>query len=63
MTVVYHSIIVPCCQGYSDPLEDNDINEFLAVFEIPPDYSSEFGEFAGIIMINRGPETPASFTS
>ena len=43
------------CQDYSDPLEDDDIDEFLpAVEEIPPDYSAEFGEFAEIIMTNKG---------
>ena len=42
-------------QDYSDPLEDDDIDEFLpAVEEIPPDYSGVFGEFAEIIMINKG---------
>ena len=42
------------CQDYSDPLEDDDIDEFLpAVQEIPPDYSAEFGEFAEIIITNK----------
>ena len=47
------------CQDYSDPLEDDDTDEFLpAVEEIPPDYSVEFGEFAEIIMTNGGLEMP-----
>ena len=47
------------CQDYSDPLENDDIDEFLpAVEEIPPDCSAEFGEFAEIIMTNKGLEMP-----
>ena len=39
---------------YSDPLEDDNIDEFLpTVEEIPPDYSAEFGEFAELIMTNE----------
>ena len=39
------------CQGYSDPLEDDDTDEFLLdVEEIPPNYSAEFGEFAELII-------------
>ena len=45
------------CQDYSDPLEDDDIDEFLPAVEvIPPDYSAEFGEFAEITMTNEGLE-------
>ena len=45
------------CQDYSDPLEDGNIDQFLpAVEEIPPNYSMEFGEFAEIIMTNKGLE-------
>ena len=52
------------CQDYSDPLEDDDIDEFLpAVEEIPPDYSAEFGEFAEIIMTNEGLEMPVDVKS
>ena len=52
------------CQDYSDPLEDDDIDEFLpAVEEIPPDYSAEFGEFAEIIMTNKGLEMPVDVKS
>ena len=52
------------CQDYSDPLEDDDIEEFLpAVEEISPDYSAEFGEFAGITMTNEGLEMPVDVKS
>ena len=52
------------CQDYSDPLEDDDIDEFLpAVEEIPPHYSAEFGEFAEIIMTNEGLEMPVDVKS
>ena len=52
------------CQDYSDPLEDDDIDEFLpAVEEIPPDYSAEFGEFAEFIMTNEGLEMPVDVKS
>ena len=45
------------CQDYSDPLEDDDTDEsLLAVEEIPPDYSAEFGEFAELIMAIEGLE-------
>ena len=45
------------CQDYSDPLEDDDIDEFLqAVEEISPDYLAEFGEFADITMTNEALE-------
>ena len=47
------------CQDYSDPLEDDDIDEFLpAVKEISPDYLAVFGEFAEIAMTNEGLEMP-----
>ena len=47
-------------QDYSDPLEDDDVNEFLPTVErIPPNYSAEFDEFAEIIMTNEGLEMPA----
>ena len=47
------------CQDYSDPLEDDDIEEFLpAVEKISPDYLAEFGEFADITMRNEGLEMP-----
>ena len=43
------------CQDYSDPLEDDGIDELLpAVEEIPPNYSAEFGESAEIIMTKEG---------
>ena len=52
------------CQDYSDPLEDDDIDEFLpAVEEIPPSDSEEFGEFAEIIMTNEGLEMPVDVKS
>ena len=42
------------CQDYSDPIEDDDTDEFLSdVEEIPPDYSAEFAE---LIMTNEGLE-------
>ena len=44
------------CQDYSDPLEDDNIDQFLpAIEEIPPNNSVEFGEFAEIIMIDKCP--------
>ena len=52
------------CQDYSDPLQDDHIDEFLpAVEEIPPDYSAEFGEFAEFIMTNEGLEMPVDVKS
>ena len=52
------------CQDYSDPLEDDDIDEFLpAVEEIPPDYSAEFGEFPELIMTIEGLEMPVDVKS
>ena len=43
------------CQDYSDPLENDDIDELLpAVEDIPPNYSAEFGESAEIIMTKEG---------
>ena len=52
------------CQDYSDPLEDDDIDEFLpAAEEIPPDYSAEFGEFAEILTINEELEMPVDVKS
>ena len=48
----------------SDPLEDDDIDEFLpAVEEIPPDYSAEFGEFPELIMTIEGLEMPVDVKS
>ena len=44
-------------QDYSDPLEDDNIDELLpALEEIPPSYSTEFGKSAEIIMTNEGIE-------
>ena len=52
------------CQDYSDPLEDDHIDEFLpAVEEIPSDYSAEFGEFAELIITNEGLEMPVDVKS
>ena len=52
------------CQDYSDPLEDDNIDQFLpAVEEIPPNYSMEFEEFAEIIMTNKGLEMPVDVKS
>ena len=52
------------CQDYSDPLEHDDIDEFSpAVEEIPPDCSTEFGEFAELIMTNKGLEMPVDVKS
>ena len=52
------------CQDYSDPLEDDDIEEFLpAVEKISPDYLAEFGEFADITMTNEGLEMPVDMKS
>ena len=52
------------CQDYSDPLEDDDIDELLpAVEEIPPNYSGEFGESAEIIKTNEGFEMPVDVKS
>ena len=52
------------CQDYSDPLEDDDIDEFLpAIEEISPDYSEEFGEFAEIAMTNKGLAMPVDVKS
>ena len=52
------------CLDYSDPLEDDDIDEFLpAAEEIPPDYSAEFGEFAEIIITNKVLEIPVDVKS
>ena len=51
-------------QCYSDPLEDGDINEFLAVVqETPSDSSAGFGDFAEIILIKKGIEMPVNVTS
>ena len=53
-----------CCQDYVNPLEDDDIDEFLpAVKEISPDYSVEFREFAEIIMTNEGLQMPVDVKS
>ena len=52
------------CQDYSDPLGDDDIDEFWpAVEEIPPDYLAEFCKFAEIIMTNEGLEMPVDLKS
>ena len=52
------------CQDYSDPLEDDDIDELLpAVEDIPPSYSVEFGESAEIIMTKEGIEMPVDVKS
>ena len=52
------------CQDYSDPLEDDDIDEFLpAVKEMSPDYLAEFGEFAEITMTSEGLEMPVDVKS
>ena len=52
------------CQDYSDPLEDDDIDELLpAVEEIPPNYSAVFGESAEIIMTKEGFEMPVHVKS
>ena len=52
------------CQDYSDPLEDDDNDEFLrAVEEILPDYSAEFGAFAEITMKKEGLKMPVDVKS
>ena len=52
------------CQDYSDPLEDDDIDEFLpAIEEISSDYSAAFGEFAEPIKTNKGLEMPVDVKS
>ena len=45
------------CQDYLDPLENDNIHEFLpTVEEIPPTYSAEFGKFTKTIMTKEGLE-------
>ena len=52
------------CQDYSDPLEDDDIDESLPpVEEISTDYSADFGEFAEITMTNEVREMPVNLKS
>ena len=47
------------CQDYSDPLENDDIDELVpAVEDIPPNYSAEFGESAEIIVTKEGIDMP-----
>ena len=52
------------CQDNSDPLEHENIDEFLLIVEeIPPNYSDEFCEFVEIIVTYEGLEMPVNVKS
>ena len=52
------------CQDNSDPLEHENIDEFLLIVEeIPPNYSAEFCEFVEIIVTYEGLEMPVNVES